>query len=94
MKLYHGSKKTLPIGGSLKTPTGVSILDVTSGGVVYLTDTPAACARYGVVYEIDVSSAIPYAVQRAAQGLAAKKGRFTRGVYVALPENTRIARVV
>ncbi len=64
MLLYHGTNRQLPIGESLKTPTGKSLMDVMSGGVVYLTDNPQACQRYGQVYEIEVSCAIPYAEQR------------------------------
>ena len=90
MRLYHGSKKNLPVGASLRTPTGASMMDVTAGGVVYLTDTPESCRRYGRVYSVDVTEAVPYAEQRQHQGLPKKKGRYTRGVWVALPENTRV----
>ena len=92
MILYHASPSPLPVGDHLRTPTGASCMDVTAGGVVYLCDTPEACARYGDVYEIDVSEAVPYAEQRRRQGLRPKKGRYTRGVWVALPENTTIRR--
>lgn len=88
--LYHGSPAELAAGESLRTPTGASAMDVTAGGVVYLTDTPDACRRYGTVYAVSVVGAVPYAEQRRRQSLPTKKGRFTRGVYVALPENTRI----
>ena len=92
--LYHASQKALPIGASLRTPTGASCLDVTAGGVVYLTDSPDACRRYGTVYEITVSGAVPYADQRTRQSLPPKKRRYTRGVWVALPQNTRIVRAI
>ncbi len=92
MRLYHASKRSLPIGGQLRTPTGASRLDVTSGGVVYLADSAEACERYGTVYEIEVSSAVLYAEQRRKQGLPKKKSRYTRGVWVALPENTTIVK--
>jgi hypothetical protein len=69
-------------------------MDVTAGGVVYLADSPAACERYGDVYEIEVARAVPYAEQRRRQGLVAKKPRYTRGVWVALPEHTSIRRKV
>ena len=94
MTLYHASLRPLPLGDCLRTPTGASCMDVTAGGVVYLTDSPEACQRYGDVYEIDVREAVPYAEQRRRQGLPKKKGRYTRGVWVALPENTRILRKV
>lgn len=90
--LYHASKKELPIGGSLKTPTGRSEMDVTKGGVVYLTEYPEQCKRYGDVYEIEVKNPILYKKQRESQRLKKKKPRYTRGVYVALPENTKILR--
>ena len=90
MILYHASQKDLPIGQSLKTPTGHSEMNVLSGGVMYLCNTPTDCQRYGTVYCIEVSKAVPYAEQRRIQGLLKKKGRYTRGVWVALPENTKI----
>jgi len=90
--LYHASKGILPISGALRTPTGSSCMDVTAGGVVYMAETPAACARYGTVYEIEAVDAVSYAEQRERQGLAKKSGRYTRGVWVALPENTTILR--
>ena len=92
MKLYHASKRDLPIGGSLKTPTGAVCMDVTAGGVVYLAGNPEACKRYGDVYEIEVSDAVLYAEQRRRQGLPKKKSRYTRGVWAALPENTLIVK--
>lgn len=92
MILYHGSKIDLPIGKSLKTPTGTSIMDVTAGGVVYMADKPGLVRSYGSVYEIEVIDAISYAVQRERQGLAKKQAKYTDGVYVALPENTKILR--
>ena len=90
--LYHASTVPLPVGDHLRTPTGASVMDVTAGGVVYMTDTPDACKRYGDVYEIEVTGAVPYAEQRRRQGLPKKRGRYTRGVWVALPENTTIRR--
>lgn len=92
MTMYHASTASLPVGDHLRTPTGASCMDVTAGGVVYLTDSPEACERYGDVWEIEVVSALPYAEQRRRQGLQKKKGRYTRGVWVALPENTTIRR--
>lgn len=94
MILYHASPRALPVGDCLRTPTGASVMDVTAGGVVYLADTPAACKRYGQVYEIEVTNAVPYAEQRRRQGLPVKKSRYTRGVWVALPERTIIRRKV
>ena len=91
---YHGSEAALKVGDSLQTPTGMSCMDVTGGGVVYLTDTPEASSRYGTVYAVEAIGAVSYAVQRAAQRLTKKKGRYTRGVWVALPENTRIMRKI
>lgn len=89
MKLYHASKKELS-GNHLRTPTGHSAMDVLSGGVVYLTDDPRLCARYGTVYTVECTDPVQYADQRKAQGLRKKKGRYTTGVWVCLPENTKI----
>ena len=91
MIFYHATKVDLPIGESLKTPTGKSCLDVKSGGVVYLADDIERCRRYGDVYEIEVSEAVSYKTQLKIQGLS-KKPRYTKGVWIALPENTRILR--
>jgi len=88
---YHASQRDLPIGESLKTPTGHSGMDITSGGVVYMCDNPAACKRYGTVYEIECTEAVPYKLQLKKQGRS-KKPRYTRGVFVALPEKTLIVR--
>lgn len=92
MILYHGSSVKLPYGGQLKTPTGHSEMDVTSGGVVYMVDDFKKAARYGDVYAIEVNAldAIPYKEQRQKQNLEPKKARYTSGVWVALPESTRI----
>ena len=81
----------MPIGDSLRTPTGTSVMDVTAGGVVYMCDSAEACKRYGDVYEIHCTDAISYKAQLKKQGRS-KKPRYTRGVYVALPENTLIVR--
>ena len=91
MKMYHASKNVLPIGGTLRTKTGHSEMDVLTGGVVYLTDRPELCQRYGQVYEIEVKNPISYKSKLKTQGLS-KKPRYTRGVWVALPENTKIIR--
>ncbi len=91
MLLYHASSKDLPVGDQLRTPTGKSEMNVLSGGVVYLTNTPDGAKRYGTVYEIEVSEAMPYKDALKKVGRK-KKGRYTRGVFVALPENTRIVR--
>lgn len=90
--LYHGSKKNLTIGDNLKTPTGRSEMNVTSGGVVYLTEFPEDCKRYGDVYAVEVFNAIPYKKIRELQGLKPKKNRYTKNVWVALPENTKIIK--
>jgi len=91
MKFYHASKRDLPIGESLRTPTGHSEMNILTGGVVYLTSDPESCRRYGTVYEIKVKDAVSYKTQLKKQGRA-KKARYTRNVYVALPENTKILR--
>ena len=90
MILYHGSDHSIKLGDSLRTPTGISSMDVLAGGVVYMTDDPELCKRYGTVYVVEVSDAVSYKVQREKQGLPSKKSRYTKGVWVALPENTSI----
>ena len=89
LTLYHGSPASLPAGQSLKTKTGRADGSITEGGAVYLTDDPAACRRYGTVYRIAVTDPTPYAEALAAVGRK-KKGRYTRGVYVAKPSDTEI----
>jgi len=91
IKYYHASKRDLPVGGSLKTPTGRSEMNILTGGVVYLCDNIDSCKRYGTVYEIECSHAVSYKLQLKKQGRT-KKARYTRNVYVALPENTKILR--
>lgn len=87
MILYHGSPKKF---SEFKTPTGLSEWDVTKGGVVYLTEDREVAKKYagegGYVYSVLVSQAVPYAEVRKRQGLKKKKGKYTRGVWVTLPE--------
>lgn len=94
MKLFHGSPRKFE---SFLTPTGLSEMDVTKGGVVYLTEDRDVARRYagkdGYVYEVDALEARSYAEQRKLQGLKKKKGKYTRGVWVALPVNCRITSV-
>jgi len=66
-------------------------MNVLTGGVVYLTSDVESCKRYGTVYEIEAKDAISYKAQLKKQGRA-KKARYTRNVYIALPENTKILR--
>ena len=92
---FHASPADISIGDALKTPNGTSCMDVTSGGVVYMADNAEACKRYGGnVYIVEAVGAVSYKSQREAQGLPSKKSRYTRGVFVALPENTRIIGVL
>lgn len=85
---FHGTKK---IFVDFKTPTGNEELDVMNGGAVYLTDNIYAAAKYagpdGYVCVCTSSNIVPYADQRARQGLNQKKARYTKGVYVASPED-------
>ena len=67
-------------------------MDVTSGGVTYFYNDPGSAAKYkGVEYVCvaKVTDPVPYALQREKQGLPKKKGKFTRGVWVALPEDSK-----
>lgn len=53
MVLFHGSPKKFDV---FKTPTSLSKMDVTKGGVVYLTNDYNAAAKYagkgGFVYTV------------------------------------------
>jgi hypothetical protein len=89
MILYHASKRKLPIGESLRTPTGRADGNIIEGGAIYLTDSPESCVRYGNVYKIDVSHAKSYKQALSEIGRT-KKPRYTRGVYIAKPNNTKI----
>lgn len=92
--LYHGSPRRFE---TFKTPTGRSVMDVTVGGVVYLTADRSVASKYagpgGYIYTVAAPDAVPYAEQRAAQGLAKKSGKYTRGVWVCLPEGCSIVAV-
>lgn len=90
---YHASRKSLPVGGSLTTPTGHSEMNVLTGGVVYMCNNVKACQRYGTVYEIKCTQAVSYKAQLKKQGRT-KKARYTRGVFVSLSENTKILRKI
>jgi len=92
MKLYHASPSTLPAGDCLRTKTGRGDGCIVSGGAVYMTDTPEACARYGIVHEVECTQATPYRQALAAVGRS-KKPRYTSGVYVARPCDTKIKGV-
>lgn len=94
MILYHGTNARLQVGAQLRTPTGAECWDCVHGGVVYLATTPEAAARYGTVYAVCVTCARTYAHQRMLQNLPAKKGRYVRGVMVALGSATMIVRKV
>ena len=97
MKLYHGSNSRFT---KFVTPTGADVLDVTSGGVVYLTDNYDVAVKYAtstaakkggspVVYTIDVEvddiNVVPVKLQRERQGLPKKAAKYVRGIYVCRP---------
>lgn len=94
MTLFHGT--TNPPFDSFKTPTGLEKMDVTRGGVVYLTDQAEVASKYagetGWVAEVQVENPVTYAEQRRLQGLGPKAKKYTRGVYVALPREVTIVR--
>lgn len=94
MRLFHGSPRKFD---SFVTPTGLSEMDVTKGGVVYLTEDRDVASRYagkdGYVYTVESSNARSYAEQRKLQNLKKKKGKYTRGVWVCLPQDCRITSV-
>lgn len=90
-KLYHGTKKTFE---KFKTPTGLEELDVTKGGVIYLTSNILKAKKYagpnGYICIAEVTRPISYKEQRKKQGLPKKKGRYTTDIYIALPGNIKI----
>ena len=93
MTYYHGSSARF---AAFETPTGAEAWDVTKGGVVYLTtdrELAEGYAQGGYVYTVSAPGARSYADQRRRQGLPAKKGKYVRGVYVALPSDCEIRRV-
>ncbi len=92
--LYHGSPVYF---NHFRTPTGCEVMDVTSGGVIYLTEDIKVARKYagrrGYVYEVSAPSAIPYGLQREKQGLPPKNRRYIKGVWVALPSACDIISV-
>ncbi len=94
MKFYHATSQEICVGESLRTPTGHSEMNVLTGGVVYLTSKVESCQRYGKnVYEVECTNPVSYKAQLKIQGRS-KKARYTRNVWIALPENTKILRKV
>ena len=95
MTLYHGSKELF---SSFETPTKTSVMDVTKGGVVYLTESESVARKYsqgGYIYTVEAGdSLVSYAEQRKRQGLGKKAKKYLRGVWVALPEDCKIVKVV
>lgn len=89
MILYHASLANLPAGDCLRTKTGRDDGCIVSGGAVYMTDTPEACQRYGVVYAVECSNPVQYKKALEAVGRS-KNPRYTRGVYIAKPSDTKI----
>jgi hypothetical protein len=89
--LYHGTKKTFD---KFETPTGREEVDVTKGGVVYLTSDIEVAKKYagpnGYVCVAEVAEPISYKEQRRKQGLPKKKGKYTRDIYIALPIDVEI----
>lgn len=90
--LFHGS----PRGNieSFETPTGNEEMDVTTGGVIYLSSDQSAATKYskngGAVYEVLVADPVLYAEQREKQSLPPKANEFLRNVFVALPNDVEI----
>jgi len=98
-ELYHGTSNSFK---NFQTPTGVEKMDVTSGGVVYLTESYSDAKKYALadkkkrgslhayVHTVESKNAISYSDQREIQNLPKKKNRFVRGVWVALPSDCKI----
>lgn len=93
MILYHATKTRLTPGDCLRTKTGREDGSIIFGGAVYMTDTPERCGRYGDVYAIECTSPKTYKSALAEIGRS-KKPRYTSGVYVARPADTKILRRV
>ena len=89
MKYYHGSKKKF---SNFRTPTGVEVMDVTKGGVVYLTSDINVARRYagngGYVATV-TGDVVSYRDQLAAQGRK-KHNKYVRNVFVGLPSQLSI----
>lgn len=81
MKLYHGSPACF---SAFRTPTGREEMDVTRGGVIYLTECKKTAQKYagrhGYVYTVAAPSAVPYAEQRRRQNLPQKQALPARRV--------------
>lgn len=94
-RMYHGTKSVF---GEFKTPTLNEEMDVTRGGVIYLTSDIEEAKKYagpkGYVRIARTTDMISYQEQRNIQGLPRKKGDRTRNVYVALPVNVEIESVI
>lgn len=90
MILYHGSPKKFV---SFRTPTGRDELDVTTGGVIYLTSDKEVARKYagkdGFICILNIKEGtkgvVPYKLQRELQKLPKKHNKYLRGVYVATP---------
>lgn len=91
MILYHGTQQKFD---RFKTPTGLEVMDVTRGGVVYLTEDYDVAKRYakqgGYVATVE-ADATSYAAQLAKQGRKKQK-KYVRGVWVALPSQCTITK--
>lgn len=89
MVYYHGSKTKF---NNFRTPTGVEVMDVTAGGVVYLTSDRNVAARYagrnGFVATVS-GNVVPYKEQLRRQGRK-KNNKYVRNVFVGLPSQLKI----
>lgn len=90
MRLYHGTNRKFD---EYRTPTCRDILDVTVGGVVYMTSDINVARKYagqkGHVLSVSVvadgKNVVSYADQRKKQNLAKKARKYVRDVYVCTP---------
>lgn len=88
MTLYHGTDRKFD---KFKTPNDISKMDVTKGGVVYLTNDINKAKKYGqFIAVVNCNNPVSYSEQRKIQGLSKKKGKYTTNVFVSLPENCKI----
>lgn len=90
-ELYHGTKEKFD---TFKTPTNLEKMDVTKGGVIYLSSDINVAKKYagphGYVCIAEVENPISYKDQREKQNLPKKHNKYLRKVYVALPIDIKI----
>ena len=91
MALYHGSTVKFD---RFKTPTGLELMDITKGGVVYLTSDIEVARKYagkGGYIAIVEGEVVSYKDQLRKQGRR-KHNKYVRNVFVGLPSKLEIKK--